>query len=77
VSDASRRGFRRLVVGLFGFRRKQLLRGLRELTGWSPDAAAAVLARAGLAGDVRPEMLGVAEFAVLLAALVDAGWPAD
>ncbi len=25
--------FRRLVVGLFGFRRKQLMRGLRELTG--------------------------------------------
>ncbi|HEY6947385.1 MAG TPA: 16S rRNA (adenine(1518)-N(6)/adenine(1519)-N(6))-dimethyltransferase RsmA [Gemmatimonadales bacterium] len=77
VSDASRRAFRRLVVGLFGFRRKQLLRGLRELTGWGADAAAAVLARAGLAAGVRPETLGVAEFVALLAALVDAGWAAD
>jgi len=77
VSDASRHAFRRLVVGMFGFRRKQLLRGLRELTGWGADSAAAVLARAGLAGGVRPEMLGVAEFVALLAALVDAGWAAD
>ena len=77
VSDASRHAFRRLVVGLFGFRRKQLLRGVRELTGWTPAAAAAALARAGLAGGVRPETLGVAEFAALLAALVDAGWVAD
>jgi 16S rRNA (adenine1518-N6/adenine1519-N6)-dimethyltransferase len=77
VRDASRHAFRRLVVGLFGFRRKQLLRGVRELTGWSPDAAAAALARAGLAGGVRPETLGVAEFVGLLSALVDAGWAAD
>ena len=77
VSDASRHAFRRLVVGMFGFRRKQLLRGLRELTGWGADSAAAVLARAGLAGGVRPEMLGVGEFVALLTALVDAGWAAD
>jgi 16S rRNA (adenine1518-N6/adenine1519-N6)-dimethyltransferase len=36
VSDAELPAFRRLVVGLFGFRRKQLARGLRELTGWEP-----------------------------------------
>ena len=77
VSVARRHGFRRLVVGMFGFRRKQLLRGLRELTGWDADMARAALARAGVAVDVRPEMLGVREFTALLAALVDAGWEAD
>jgi 16S rRNA (adenine1518-N6/adenine1519-N6)-dimethyltransferase len=76
VSDADRHAFRRLVVGLFGFRRKQLVRALRELTGLGPDAAGDVLARARLAADVRPEMLGVPEFTALLAALVDAGWEA-
>jgi 16S rRNA A1518/A1519 N6-dimethyltransferase RsmA/KsgA/DIM1 with predicted DNA glycosylase/AP lyase activity len=62
---------------MFGFRRKQLLRGLRELTGWDADMARAALARAGVAVDVRPETLGVREFTALLAALVDAGWEAD
>jgi 16S rRNA (adenine1518-N6/adenine1519-N6)-dimethyltransferase len=77
VSDGMRRAFRRLVVGMFGFRRKQLLRGLRELTGWDADRARTALARAGLAADVRPETLGVGEFTALLAALVDVGWEAD
>jgi 16S rRNA (adenine1518-N6/adenine1519-N6)-dimethyltransferase len=77
VSVESRHGFRRLVVGMFGFRRKQLLRGLRELTGWEANAARAALARAGLAPDVRPETLGVREFTALLDALVDAGWEAN
>jgi 16S rRNA (adenine1518-N6/adenine1519-N6)-dimethyltransferase len=77
VPDERRREFRRLVVGLFGFRRKQLLRGLRELTGWTPDAAAAVLGHAGLDGAARPETLAVPQFAALLAAVVDAGWAGD
>jgi len=77
VSVARRHVFRRLVVGMFGFRRKQLLRGLRELTGWDAEVAWAALAQAGLAADVRPETLGVREFAALLDALVDAGWKAD
>jgi 16S rRNA (adenine1518-N6/adenine1519-N6)-dimethyltransferase len=77
VSDERRRGFRRLVVGLFGFRRKQLLRGLRELTGWTPDAAGAVLARADLDPMVRPETLTGSQFARLLGALVDAAWEGD
>jgi 16S rRNA (adenine1518-N6/adenine1519-N6)-dimethyltransferase len=77
VPDHRRRAFRRLVVGLFGFRRKQLIRGIRELTGWSPEAASAALARADLAPGVRPETLAVAQFAALLGALVDAGWGED
>lgn len=74
VSDHRRRAFRGLVVGLFGFRRKQLIRGIRELTGWSPETTSAVLARAGVGPGVRPETLAVAQFAALLEALVDAGW---
>ncbi len=74
VPDEARLGFRRLVVGLFGFRRKQLLRGLRELTGWAPERTADVLERAGLEASARPETLAVRDFAALLAALVDAGW---
>jgi 16S rRNA (adenine1518-N6/adenine1519-N6)-dimethyltransferase len=77
IGDGLRHAFRRMVVGLFGFRRKQLLRGVRELTGWSPVAAADALERARLPTDVRPEMLGVAEFRALLLALVDGGWEQD
>jgi 16S rRNA (adenine1518-N6/adenine1519-N6)-dimethyltransferase len=66
--------FRRLVVGIFGFRRKQLLRGLRELTGWEAERVGALLSRAGLRSDARPEVLPPGDFAVLLRALVDEGW---
>jgi 16S rRNA A1518/A1519 N6-dimethyltransferase RsmA/KsgA/DIM1 with predicted DNA glycosylase/AP lyase activity len=62
------------VVGLFGFRRKQLLRALREFTGWNPDQAGEVLARAALPGTVRPEVLSPAEFVRLHRTLVDGGW---
>jgi 16S rRNA (adenine1518-N6/adenine1519-N6)-dimethyltransferase len=75
VPDALRPSFRRMVVGLFGFRRKQLLRGLRELTGWPADAAAAALAATGLDERARPETLAPAEFVALHGALVDGGWP--
>lgn len=76
VSDRDREGFRRLVVGLFGFRRKQLARGLRELTGWDASAVSAALERAEIPAGVRPEVLAPAAFAALLRVLVDAGWPA-
>ena len=68
--------FRRFVVGLFGFRRKQLLRGLRELTGWPAERAAEVLAAAGVVASVRPETLDPAAFLRLLGAVVDGGWSA-
>jgi 16S rRNA (adenine1518-N6/adenine1519-N6)-dimethyltransferase len=74
VADLAFSGFRRLVVGLFGFRRKQLLRGLRELTGWPAERCAAVLARAGADLTARPETLPPAAFAALHGALVDDGW---
>jgi len=74
VSDAERESFRSVVVGLFGFRRKQLLRGLREFTGWSAEVAARVLQQAGIREEVRPEVLSPAEFVRLHRTLVDGGW---
>lgn len=74
VPDALVPAFRRMVVGLFGFRRKQLLRGLRELTGWEAATVGGVLDRAGIAPTDRPEVLAPAAFGRLLAALVDGGW---
>ena len=68
--------FRRLVVGLFGFRRKQLGRGLRQLTGWDARRVGAVLALAGIDASARPETVSPAAFAALLRALVDGGWVA-
>lgn len=68
VTAAEEEAFRLLVQGAFGLRRKQLRRVVR--TVWSLDAAAAdaVLARAGLAPDRRPETLAPEEFARLLRA---------
>ncbi|HYC30795.1 MAG TPA: 16S rRNA (adenine(1518)-N(6)/adenine(1519)-N(6))-dimethyltransferase RsmA [Gemmatimonadales bacterium] len=74
VADADRRTFRRLVVGLFGFRRKQLLRALRELTGWDPGRVGAVLAAAGLDPTARPEAVSPGAYAGLLRVLVDGEW---
>jgi 16S rRNA (adenine1518-N6/adenine1519-N6)-dimethyltransferase len=76
VPPEQQASFRRLVVGLFGFRRKQLARGVRELTGWEPARAVAALARAGIPPTARPEVVAPAGFAALLDALVDGGWAA-
>jgi 16S rRNA (adenine1518-N6/adenine1519-N6)-dimethyltransferase len=74
VPDALIGTFRRVVVGLFGFRRKQLARGLRELTGYSPDRAQAILEQAGIQPALRPEVLDPAAFYRLTQLLVDGGW---
>jgi 16S rRNA (adenine1518-N6/adenine1519-N6)-dimethyltransferase len=76
VAESERAPFRRLVVGLFGFRRKQLLRGLRELTGWEAQRVAELLERLGLEDNARPETLAPERFAALLRGLVDGGWAA-
>ena len=76
VADRERREFRRLVVGLFGFRRKQLLRGLRELTGWDAERVRGILDRSGLRPEARPETVSPGQYAGLLQALVDEGWRA-
>jgi 16S rRNA (adenine1518-N6/adenine1519-N6)-dimethyltransferase len=74
VPDADIQGFRRLVVGMFSFRRKQLVRGLRELTAWTPDQVRPVIERAALDGGARPEAVPPIGFVRLHRALVDAGW---
>lgn len=66
--------FRRLTTGLFSYRRKQLLRALRELTGWDEAPLRALLDALSLAPAVRPESLAPAAVAGLFGALVDAGW---
>ncbi|HSE51212.1 MAG TPA: 16S rRNA (adenine(1518)-N(6)/adenine(1519)-N(6))-dimethyltransferase RsmA [Gemmatimonadales bacterium] len=77
VEDADLAAFRRLVVGLFGFRRKQLVRGLRELTGWPAERVVLALERAGLAVSARPETVEPRAFAGLLRVLIDGGWRPD
>jgi 16S rRNA (adenine1518-N6/adenine1519-N6)-dimethyltransferase len=74
ISDQERESFRVLVVGLFGFRRKQMLRGLREFTGWDAGRVGELLATTGIPETVRPEVLSPPEFVHLHRALVDGGW---
>jgi 16S rRNA (adenine1518-N6/adenine1519-N6)-dimethyltransferase len=76
VCDGEVESFRRLVVGLFGFRRKQIGRGLRELTGWEAERVESVLARVGIPAAARPETVAPPALAGLLRALVDGGWAA-
>jgi 16S rRNA (adenine1518-N6/adenine1519-N6)-dimethyltransferase len=73
VANEEVAGFRRLVVGLFGFRRKQLIRGLRELTGQPAETAGAWLAQAGIAPTRRPQEISPAEFIALFSVLKAAG----
>jgi 16S rRNA (adenine1518-N6/adenine1519-N6)-dimethyltransferase len=77
IGPEDRAGFRTLVVGLFGFRRKQMIRAVRELTGWPTERAAALLVASGVAGTARVEVLSPADLARLHAGLVDDGWCAD
>ena len=74
VHDDEVSPFRRLVTGLFGFRRKQILRGLRELTGWPAEALQPLLTAMDVAPALRPEQLSPSQFVRLLRLLVDAGW---
>ena len=77
VDDAVLSVFRAAVTGLFSLRRKQLLRGIRQLTGWSADEAGAVLRSVGLDPTARPETVAPPAFVALTLALVDLGWSAD
>jgi 16S rRNA (adenine1518-N6/adenine1519-N6)-dimethyltransferase len=74
VGPEERASFRAMVVGLFGFRRKQLLRGIRELTGWDVGRAGECLQAAGVHHALRPESLSPEDFTRLYRALVDGGW---
>ena len=77
VDDAVLSVFRAAVTGLFSLRRKQLLRGIRQLTGWSADEAGAVLRSVGLDPTARPETVTPPAFVALTVALVDLGWSSD
>lgn len=65
VRDEEIAAFRRFVVGLFGFRRKQVGRALRELTGWEAEPAVAAIRRAGLVETGRMETIPPAGFVAL------------
>ncbi len=73
LADEEVPGFRRLVVGLFGLRRKQLLRGLREHTGWPAERVRALLAAVALPATERPERLSPEEFLRLYREMVGSG----
>jgi 16S rRNA (adenine1518-N6/adenine1519-N6)-dimethyltransferase len=61
--------FRRFVQAVFGMRRKQLLRVVRELVMPDADAARKVLDELGLTPTVRPETLDPATFVKLFRGL--------
>lgn len=73
ISDQELAAFRRFVVGLFGFRRKQLLRAVRGLTAAPAGIVALALGRAGLDEAVRPETLTPGDCVLLFRTLVDGG----
>lgn len=77
VADDEVLPFRRFVTGVFGFRRKQMARALRELTGWSAARVTPALAAAGITPTVRPETVGPPTFVALFHRLVDGGWVPD
>ncbi len=58
--------FRKLVVGAFGMRRKQMRRVIRTLWELSADEADAALLAAGIDPEARPETIAPVRFAALL-----------
>jgi len=68
VTDDEVEPFRRFVVGMFSFRRKQLVRALRELKGWDAEQGSAVISAAGFEATARGEELSPAEFVKLFRA---------
>jgi 16S rRNA (adenine1518-N6/adenine1519-N6)-dimethyltransferase len=73
IADAESAAFRSFVVGLFGLRRKQLVRGLRERFGVGQVEAAGWLREAGLEATQRPENLAPDQFVRLFRAVGEQG----
>ena len=69
IAPALERRFRGVVLAAFGLRRKQLLRVVRTIASLDAPTAEAVIARAGLRPDVRPETLAPEDFARLVVEL--------
>lgn len=74
IEDAERESFRAVVVGLFGFRRKQIARALRELSGWSAAEVQRLIGGIGIDPTLRPEVLDPETFVRIARRLVDGGW---
>jgi len=68
IADAEVEPFRRFVVGMFGYRRKQLVRALREHLDLDAEQGSAIVNRAGFEPTVRGEELSPAEFVTLFRA---------
>ena len=68
VSADEEAPFRAMVVGAFGFRRKQMQRVVRELWGLGAVEAVEILERARVKATDRPEVLTPGDFARLLRA---------
>jgi len=71
VPSGRERDFRELVQGIFGFRRKQMRRVLRELRDLTPTQAEAILRAAGIDPEARPETLSPTQFVALQERLLD------
>lgn len=69
ITRDEERPFRELVQAIFGFRRKQMRRVLREIRDMSAESADAILHRVGIDPEARPETLPPSSFAALLRAL--------
>jgi 16S rRNA (adenine1518-N6/adenine1519-N6)-dimethyltransferase len=65
VAGGEEKPFREMVQAIFGMRRKQMRRILRELAGLTADEADRVLAASGIAPEARPETLAPERFAAL------------
>jgi len=68
VAPEEERAFKALVQGAFGMRRKQMRRVVRSLFAIGAEEADAILQRAGIDPEVRPETLSPDLFAALLRA---------
>jgi len=68
ITPSEEPAYRAMVVGSFGFRRKQMQRVIRELWGLGAEAAAEILVRAEIDPAARPEVLTPGDFARLLRA---------
>jgi 16S rRNA (adenine1518-N6/adenine1519-N6)-dimethyltransferase len=69
VGPADEERYRAFVQAAFGLRRKQMRRVLRTVVGASVEEADAILARAGVDPETRPETLTPEDFARLVGAI--------
>jgi 16S rRNA A1518/A1519 N6-dimethyltransferase RsmA/KsgA/DIM1 with predicted DNA glycosylase/AP lyase activity len=61
--------FELVVRAAFSQRRKKLVNSLVSRGKWTKEVVLSALERAGISPDVRPEQLGIAQFAQLASAL--------